>query len=113
MSGLDDIDDIKVFGDTNVGWCPLTLPNETVDDIGSPFVQVEGFSAADPRAPKRRVYDDPEVCALREHLRTHNGIPSLEILQAHEIERAARIPPFSTALVVAGSPASPCSHRCK
>jgi hypothetical protein len=88
---MSELDDIKVYGETDVGWCRLTLPNETVDDMGRPFVQVEGFSAADPRAPKCRVYDDPEVCALREHLRAHNGIQGLEILQPHEIERAALI----------------------
>ena len=62
-----------------------------MDDVGQPFVREKGFSAADPRAPKRRVYDDPEVCALREHLRAHNGIQGLEILEPHEIERAAQV----------------------
>jgi hypothetical protein len=88
---MNELDDIKVYGETDVGWCALTLPNETVDDMGRPFVREEGFSAADPRVPKQRVYDDPEVCALREHLRTHNGIQGLEVLEPHEIERAARI----------------------
>lgn len=88
---MSELDDIKVYGETDVGWCALTLPNETVDDMGHPFVREKGFSAADPRAPRRRVYEDPEVCTLREHLRAHNGIPGLEILEPHEIERAARI----------------------
>lgn len=88
---MNDVDDIKVYGETEVGWCALTLPNETVDDIGRPFVREEGFSAADPRAPRRRVYDAPEICALREHLRAHNGIHGLEILEPHQIERAADI----------------------
>ncbi len=88
---MSELDDIKVFGETAVGWCGLTLPNETVDDSGRPFVQENGFSAADPRAPKRRAYDDPDVCALREHLRAHNGIRGLEILGPHEIERAVQV----------------------
>ncbi len=88
---MSELDEIKVYGETDVGWCALTLPNESVDDMGRPFVREKGFSAADPRAPKRRVYDDPEVCALREHLRTHNGIRGLEMLEPHEIERAAEI----------------------
>ena len=50
-----------------------------------------GFSAADPRAPARRVYDDPEVVALREQLRRDNGLTGLEIVEPHEIERASRI----------------------
>lgn len=88
---MSELDDIKVFGETIVGWCSLTLPNETVDDVGRPFAQEKGFSAADPRAPKHRAYDDPEVCALRDHLRAHNGIRGLEILDPHEIERAAQV----------------------
>jgi Phytanoyl-CoA dioxygenase (PhyH) len=88
---MSEVDDLKVYGETAVGWCALTLPNETVDDVGRPFVHKKGFSAADPRAPKRRVYDDPEVCALRKHLRANNGIHGLEMVQPHEIERAARI----------------------
>ncbi len=88
---VSEIDDIKVFGETGVGWCASTLPNETVDDMGRPFVQEKGFTAADPRAPKRRVYDDPGVCSLREHLRAHNGIRGLEILEPHETERAAQV----------------------
>jgi hypothetical protein len=88
---VSELDDIKVFGETAVGWCALTPPNETIDDAGRPFVQEKGFSAADPRAPKQRAYNDPEVCALREHLRAHNGIRGLEILEPHEIERAAQL----------------------
>jgi hypothetical protein len=88
---MSELDDIKVYGGTDVGWCALTLPNETVDDMGRPFVRERGFSAADPRAPRRRVYDDSEVSALRKHLRAHNGIHGLEMLEPHEIERAARI----------------------
>ena len=88
---MGELEHIKVHGETEVGWCALTLPNETVDDAGRPFVREKGFSAADPRAPKRRVYDDPEVHALREHLRAHNGIQGLEILEPHEVERAVRI----------------------
>src|SRR5262249_38667190 len=88
---MNELGDIKVYGETELGWCSLTLPNETVDDTGQPFVRETGFSAADPRAPKRRVYDDPEVCALREHLRVHNGIQGLEILEPNDIEGAARI----------------------
>lgn len=88
---MSELDNIKVYGETDVGWCALTLPNETVDDEGRPFLREKGFSAADPRAPKRRVYQDPEVCALREHLRTHNGIHGLEMLEPHEIEKAAQL----------------------
>ena len=82
---------VQVFGETDVGWCAATPPNETSDDDGRPLVRTEGFSAADPTAPKHRVYDDPEVCALRERLRRRNGMPGLEILEPHEIERARRI----------------------
>ena len=82
---------LKVFGETDVGWCAATPPNETTDDDGRPVVRAEGFSAADPRAPRRRVYDDPEVAALRERLRHANGIKGLEIVAPDEVERAARL----------------------
>ncbi len=35
--------------------------------------------------------DDPEVAALRDHLRANNGIRGLEILDPSEVERAVRI----------------------
>src|SRR5580692_9996544 len=82
---------LKVIGETHVGWCAATPPNETTDEDGRPLVRTVGFTAADPRAPGRRVYDDPEVVALREHLRANNGLPGLEIVGPDEIERAKRI----------------------
>ncbi|HEX3919447.1 MAG TPA: phytanoyl-CoA dioxygenase family protein [Caulobacteraceae bacterium] len=81
----------SVVGETDVGWCAATPPNETADADGLPLVRADGFAAGDPRAPARRVYDDPEVCALRERLRRRNGLPGLEIVSPHEIERARRI----------------------
>jgi hypothetical protein len=83
--------ELRVFGETDVGWCAATPPNETTDEEGRPLFKAEGFTAADPRAPKRRAYDDPEVCALRERLRRHNGLPGLEIIGPGEVERARRI----------------------
>jgi hypothetical protein len=86
-----ELDALKVYGQTDVGWCPLTPPNESADEHGRPVLRDKGPGAADPRAPARRVYDDPEVCALREHLRRHNGIQGLEILGPDEVDRAARV----------------------
>jgi hypothetical protein len=83
--------ELSVVGETEVGWCAGTPVNETTDENGGLEVNLEGFSAADPRAPKRRVYDDPEVCRLRDYLNRHNGMPGLEIVAPHEIERAKRI----------------------
>ena len=82
---------LKVTGETDIGWCAATPPNETSDEDGRPLVRTAGFTAADPRAPARRVYDDPEVKALREHLRRENGLRGLEIVGPEEIERAKRI----------------------
>ena len=76
---------------SDVGWDAATQPNETVDDAGNPFPADPGFGIADPRAPKRRAYDDPDVVALREHLRQHNGIFGLEIVAPEEVAKAARI----------------------
>jgi hypothetical protein len=88
---MSELDALKVYGETNVGWCRLTPPNETVDEHGNPSLSNNGFTAADPRTPARRVFDDPEVCKLREYLKQRNGIRGLEILEPHEVERAARI----------------------
>lgn len=88
---LAEVERLEVFGDVDVGWCDRTPPNETVDEGGRPFHSADGFSAGDPFAPARRAYDDPEVCRLREHLRAHNGIKTLEIVSPHEIDRAAEI----------------------
>ena len=74
-----------------IGWDAATPPNETVDDDGNPSPADPGFGVEDPRAPRRRVYDDPDVVALRNHLRQHNGIYGLEIVNPHEGKRAARI----------------------
>src|SRR6202030_2168115 len=82
---------LRVFGETDIGWCAATPPNETSDEDGRPLVRTTGFSSADPRAPGRRVYDDPEVAQLRERLRRANGLRGLEIVWPHEIERARRI----------------------
>ncbi|HEY1426051.1 MAG TPA: phytanoyl-CoA dioxygenase family protein [Caulobacteraceae bacterium] len=82
---------LKVFGESDVGWCAATPPNETSDEDGRPLVRTTGFTAADPRAPARRIYDDPEVAALRERLKRDNGLRGLEIVGPDEIERARRI----------------------
>ena len=82
---------LKVIGESDAGWCAATPPNETADEDGRPMFRTVGFTAADPRAPARRVYDDPEVVALREHLRAHNGLRGLEIVGPDEVERAKRI----------------------
>ena len=74
-----------------IGWDAATPPNETVDDDGNPSLTNPGFGVPDPRAPRRRVYDDPDVVALRDHLRQHNGIRGLEIVDPADVERAARI----------------------
>ena len=82
---------LEVFGESDVGWCAATPPNETTDEDGRPLMKTTGFAAADPRAPARRVYDDPEVVALREHLKRNNGLRGLEIVGPDEVERAKRI----------------------
>ncbi|MEM7130037.1 MAG: phytanoyl-CoA dioxygenase family protein [Chloroflexota bacterium] len=86
-----ELENLLVYGETSVGWDEHTLPNETVDEDGYLLESNRGFGVPDPRAPKRRVYNDPSVEELREHLRRHNGIHGLEICTPSEIERAARI----------------------
>ncbi|HTO59308.1 MAG TPA: phytanoyl-CoA dioxygenase family protein [Pseudomonadales bacterium] len=74
-----------------VGWDAATPPNETVDEWGDPSPSNPGFGVPDPRAPRHRAYDDPDVVRLREHLRAHNGIFGLEIVAPDDAKRAARI----------------------
>lgn len=88
---MSELDALEVHGETEVGWCERTPTNETMDADGNTSVSQLGFSAGDPRAPRRRVYDDPEVCKLRDHLRANNGIRGLEICEPDELERVARI----------------------
>lgn len=46
--------------------------------------------AGDPRCAEwTRAYDDPDVSALRERMREHNGIAGLEVCSPDEVERAA------------------------
>ena len=85
-----EISDLQVFGPTSIGWDAATPPNEVVDEFGEPLRE-EGFGEPDPRVPDRRAPDDPQVEALREHLRANNGIRGLEICTPDEVERAARI----------------------
>ena len=87
----DELAALEVFGDSAVGWDAATPVNETVDENGAPAPEERGFGIPDPRAPSRRVYDHPEVQALRETLRKRNGIRGLEICAPSEVERAARI----------------------
>lgn len=48
--------------------------------------------SGDPRcAGWTRSYDDPGVAALRQRLRDRNGIPGLEVVEPHEVERAAHL----------------------
>jgi len=91
MDRLAEIERLEVFGESDVGWCEHTPPNETVDAYGNPSIEALGFSARDPRAPRRRRYDDPEVCRLREYLGERNGLRGVEICAPDEVERAARI----------------------
>ena len=85
-----ELDGFQVYGETTVGWDENTPVNETVDDDGA-VIPSGGFGVHDPKSPGRRVYDDPEVQALREKLHLYNGIKGLEICDPDEIERAARI----------------------
>jgi hypothetical protein len=91
LVGMDELEGLRVVGETTVGWCAATPPNETSDDDGRPYIPELSSGRVDPRTPARRAYDDPEVQRLRAHLKEHNGIKGLEIVEPHETERAARI----------------------
>ncbi len=89
---MDELASLSVVGETGVGWCAATPVNERLDADGTPTsADVGAVGAPDPRAPPRRVYDDPPVARLREYLRDANGIAGLDILEPHETARAARM----------------------
>jgi hypothetical protein len=88
---MSELEALRIHGETTVGWCAATPPNETTDEAGRPYIPTLESRQFDPRAPRRRVYDDPDVQALRARLRDKNGMLGLEIVEPHEIDRAARI----------------------
>ena len=45
MLGTDELETMAVYGETSVGWDEKSLPNETVDENGSCFVNRPGFAA--------------------------------------------------------------------
>ena len=63
-----ELEEMQVYGETRVGWDANTPVNETVDADGNVPPGNRGFGVADPNSPKRRVYDDAEVEALREKI---------------------------------------------
>ena len=85
-----ELENFSIVGETAIGWDAKTAPNETVDEEGR-IVPSGGFGIHDPRAPSRRVYDDPEVVAMREEFRAKNGWKGIEICAPHELKRIARI----------------------
>lgn len=91
-AAANELDTLTVHGETSVGWCAQTAPNEIVDEDGRRLRADERRPGiADPRSPGRRAQDDPEVVALRDHLHQHNGLHGLEICDPSEVERATRI----------------------
>ncbi len=85
-----DVQALQVHGDTSVGWDVRLPPNELVDEYGH-RVDINEYGSPDPRAPRVRDFNHPEVQKLRAHLRQNNGIRGLEICSPHEVERAVRI----------------------
>ena len=58
---IDELKTMTVYRETSVGWDEKSLANETVNEDGDYFIDRPGFAAGDPRSPKRRIYEDPEV----------------------------------------------------
>ena len=78
-----ELDNLKVYGETEVGWDENTPPNEKLDGKGN-VIPADDLHREDPFAPSRRVYDDPEVEALRDKLRRNNGMRGLDIFDPNE-----------------------------
>ena len=65
---VDELETMTVYRETSVGWDEKSLANETVNEDGDYFIDRPGFAAGDPRSPKTRIYNDPEVQDLRNYL---------------------------------------------
>ncbi|MCY4655693.1 MAG: phytanoyl-CoA dioxygenase family protein [Gammaproteobacteria bacterium] len=88
---MTELDDLRVCGETSVGWCELTQPNETTDDFGNLNPTNRGFGVKDPYAPSARRYDHPEIQELREYLKNHNGFTGLDICDPTDLDRIAHV----------------------
>ncbi|MBV7339718.1 phytanoyl-CoA dioxygenase family protein [Chloroflexi bacterium TSY] len=87
-----ELEGLTVYRETTVGWDEHTPPNESLDQYDELVGTNRGIvPVSDPRSPSRRVYDDPEVEALRAELQERNGIRGLEICSPDEVDRAVRI----------------------
>ncbi|MDX2378131.1 MAG: phytanoyl-CoA dioxygenase family protein [Acidimicrobiia bacterium] len=98
---------------TAIGWCDLVPPNgfsRRPRDGGAsnsnpaglatvvPDVEIEttpehyNLVAGDPTCEGwTRRFDDPGVVGLRDQLEAHNGIPDLEVVEPHQVERAVEL----------------------
>ncbi len=89
---MSELENMQVYGETEVGWCSNTPINETLDDTGCVISgQERRFGVADPRSPSQRDYDHDEVWALREKLKKYNGYTGLDVCEPDEIEKAKTI----------------------
>lgn len=82
---------LRVHGESEIGWDAAVEPNEHVDECGFRVDRDADYGEPDPTCPSMREFDDPEVIKLREYLRANNGIKNLEIVEPHEVKRAADV----------------------
>jgi ectoine hydroxylase-related dioxygenase (phytanoyl-CoA dioxygenase family) len=72
---------------TRRGWHAEVPPNGRTGPVTAAHGRLDDPSVAG----WTRAYDDPNVVARREHLRAHNGMAGLEIVEPHDLERAAAL----------------------
>ena len=77
---------------------PATNNNALGLDTPEPDIEIEttpehyNLVGGDPSCVGwTRAYDDPNVVALRDELREHNGLPTLELVESDEVVRAAEL----------------------
>ena len=90
MLNNSELERLEICGPTSVGWDSQLPPNELVDEYGN-RVDIRAYGSPDSNCPNVREFDHPEVQALREHLREHNGLFDLEICSPNEVDRAVRL----------------------
>jgi hypothetical protein len=75
---------------TNDNPLGLATPDGDIEIETTP--EHRNLVAGDPRCSTwTRSYDDPDVVALREGLRERNGIPGLEVVEPHDVDRAVNL----------------------
>ena len=76
----------------NAPWLPTPINGHPGGRLPDSFIQENPRAQYDHTvASYARRYDDPRVAQFRAELEATNGIPDLELVEPHQVERAAEL----------------------